>query len=357
MCQAKEMTVHSDHRTRTRLPCWLWVVAILACGSCAPVGPSRQYAGPQEMPSEMLAYYDYPKRPIEPNVAVKAQKKRYDILQIEFPSTLNVFGDENIKIDYYVGREKGVVGQAGPPNAENRVWEPDPPYEPRRPTVLMLPISGGVDFSVESFARLFVAHGINCALVHNRKVRIKGTQSAEEVEAYFRQTVLDNRQALDYLVTRADVDPNRLGCLGLSLGGIKTSLVAAVDRRIKCAVLGLAGGSMADITMHSKEHGIEEYVHELLALGVEPALIYGELKEKVRTDPLRLGPYLDARKTLLFIAGFDQVVPTWTGKQLRQAIGGPQTIYLLAGHYTSFLYLPYAQWTSLGFVKKKFGMD
>lgn len=327
--------------------------ALLLGNSCAPVGPSRQYAGPQEMPAETLAYYDYPKRPIEANVAVKAQKQRYDILQIEFPSTLNVFGDENIKIDYYVCRV-GRVHESRPISATDGGHSP--PYEPKRPTVLMLPISGGVDFSVESFARLFVAHGINCALVHNRKVRIKGTQSAEEVEAYFRQTVLDNRQALDYLVTRADVDPNRLGCLGLSLGGIKTSLVAAVDRRIQCAVLGLAGGSVADITMHSKEHGIEVYVHELLVLGVEPALIYGELKEKVRTDPLRLGPYLDARKTLLFIAGFDQVVPTWTGKQLRQAIGGPQTIYLLAGHYTSFLYLPYAQWTSLGFVKKKFGM-
>ncbi len=118
----------------------------------------------------------------------------------------------------------------------------------------------------------------------------------------------------------------------------------------------LAGGSVADITMSSKEHGIEEYVPELLALGVEPALIYGELKEEVRTDPLRLAPHLDARKTLLCIAGCDQVVPTWTGQQLRQAIGGPQTIYLRAGHYTSFLYLPYAQWQSLGFVKKKFGM-
>jgi hypothetical protein len=335
--------VHCNHRTRNRRPGWLWVLAILACGSCAPVGPSRPYAGPQEIPAEILAYYDYPKRPIEAKVTLKTQKKRYDILQIESPSTLNVFGNENIRIDYYAGRQKGEVGQASP-------------YEPRRPTVLMLPISGGVDFTVESFARLFVAHGINCALVHNRKVRIKGTQSAEEVEAYFRQTVLDNRQALDYLVTRADVDPNRLGCLGLSLGGIKTSLVAAVDRRIRCAVLGLAGGSMADITMYSKEHGIKEYVEELLALGVEPALIYGELKEKVRTDPLRLAPYLDARTTLLFIAGFDQVVPTWTGKQLRQALGGPETVYLLAGHYTSFLYLPYAQWASLGFVKKKFGM-
>ena len=58
------------------------------------------------MPSDMLAYYDYPKRPIEPNVAIKAQKKRYDILQIEFPSALNVFGNENSKIDSYVGMHK-----------------------------------------------------------------------------------------------------------------------------------------------------------------------------------------------------------------------------------------------------------
>jgi len=338
-----ERAPRSGYRPAGSLLTLLGAAALLS-SSCAPAGLSRHYTGPQDMPREMLTYYDYPKRPVRAKVAVKAQKRRYDILQVEFPSALNVFGKENIKIDYYVGREEGTPG-------------PAPAYTDRRPTVLMLPISGGVDFSVESFARLFVTHGINCALVHNRKVRIKETQSAEEVEAYFRQTVLDNRQALDYLVTRTDVDPNRLGCLGLSLGGIKASLVAAVDRRIKCAVLGLAGGSMADITMHSKEHGLEEYVHELLALGVEPALIYGELKEKVRTDPLRLGPYLDARNTLLFIAGFDQVVPTWTGQQLRQAIGDPQTIYLLAGHYTSFLYLPYAQWQSLSFVRKRFGMN
>jgi len=329
----RETMMRCKQETGSALPRLLWVLALLACGSCAPVGSSRPYAGPKEMPAAVLAYYDYPKRPIEATVKTKAQKKRYDILQIEFPSALNVFGDENIKIDYYAPKEPG-----------------------RRPTVLMLPIAGGIDFSVESFARFFVAHGINCALVHNRKVKIEETTSAEQVEAYFRQTVLDNRQVLDYLVTRPDVDPNRLGCLGLSLGGIKTSLIAAVDRRIRCAVLGLAGGSMADIALHSKEKGLEDYVRELLAMGVEPELIYGELKEKVQTDPLRLGPYLDARTTLLFLAGFDRVVPTWTGKQLREAIGGPKTIYLLAGHYTSFLYLPYAQWESLFFVKKQFHM-
>jgi len=286
------------------------------------------------MSPAMRAYYSYPQRTIEAKVEVRKQKGSYDVLRIQFPSTLNVFGDEEIKVDYYMSTRPG-----------------------RHPTVLMLPISGGVDFSVESFAWLFAPRGINCALVHNREVEIENTQSAEEVEAYFRQTVLDNRQVIDYLVTRPEVDPNRLGCLGLSLGGIKASLVAAADPRIKCAVLGLAGGSMADIALHSTEDGLKDYVDEIEAMGISGESIYCELHEKILTDPLRLGPYIDARTTLMFIAGFDRVVPTWAGKQLRNAIGGPRTIYLLAGHYTSFLYLPYAAWESLCFVKKNFDMD
>ncbi len=307
---------------------------LLLCTSCASVQPSRNYAGPWEMSCAMRAYYSYPRRPIEARVRVKKEKKRYDVLRIEFPSALNVFGDEDIKVDFYAQKAPG-----------------------RHPTVLMLPISGGVDFSVESFAWLFIRCGINCALVHNREVEIEDTKSAEQVEDYFRQTVLDNRQVLDYLVTRPDVDPNRLGCLGLSLGGIKASLVAAVDDRIKCAVLGLAGGSMADIALHSTEEGLKDYVDEIQELGVSGETIYTELLEKIRTDPLRLAPYLDARDTLMFIAAFDRVVPRWTGEQLRHAIGGPRTVYLVAGHYTSFLYLPYAQWQSLCFVRKKFNMD
>jgi hypothetical protein len=323
-------------------------LALLLGGSCAPADMDRHYAGPRSMPPAMLAYYSYAKQPIAAAVQVRKQKKGYDILRIEFPSALNVFGHENIKVDYYVRRvPAGASGEATSPRR----------YEPRQATVLMLPISGGVDFSVEGFAQLFVTQGINCAIVHNRKVEIEQTQSAAEVEAYFRQTVLDNRQVLDYLVTRPDVDPNRLGCLGLSLGGIKASLVAAVDSRIRCSVLGLAGGSMADIALHSGEPRLKKFVDDLQWAGVPADVLYTELRDKIRTDPLRLGPYLDARTTLLFIAGLDRVVPTWTGQQLRRAIGGPRTIYLLAGHYTSFLYLPYAWWESLRFVKEKLNVQ
>lgn len=321
-------------RRVTRIGFGLLLLGSMAlCVSCAPSRMAKKYAGPREMPPAMKSYYSYPPRTVEPNVVVRRHKKSYDVLRIQFPSTLNVFGDEDIKVDYYRSARPG-----------------------RHPTVLMLPISGGVDFSVESFAYVFAPRGINCALVHNRKVRIENTQSADEVESYFRQTVLDNRQVIDYLVTRPEVDPNRLGALGLSLGGIKASLVAAADPRIRCAVLGLAGGSMADIAMHSTEPGLKDYVDEIQAMGISGESVYCELHEKIRTDPLRLAPYIDARTTLMFIAGFDRVVPTWSGNQLRDAIGGPRTIYLCAGHYTSFLYLPYAIFESLGFVKKNFEM-
>src|SRR5262249_49337967 len=42
---------------------------------------------------------------------------------------------------------------------------------------------------------------------------------------------------LDYLASQPDVDPDRLGCVGLSLGGRMTMMSAAFDSRIKIAVM------------------------------------------------------------------------------------------------------------------------
>jgi dienelactone hydrolase len=46
----------------------------------------------------------------------------------------------------------------------------------------------------------------------------------------------EDRRAVDYLVTRADVDASRIGCGGLSGGGLRTIYLAALDDRIRCAV-------------------------------------------------------------------------------------------------------------------------
>ena len=45
----------------------------------------------------------------------------------------------------------------------------------------------------------------------------------------------EDQRALDYLAARPDVDPDRLGCAGLSGGGLRTVFLAGLDDRIKCA--------------------------------------------------------------------------------------------------------------------------
>ncbi len=46
----------------------------------------------------------------------------------------------------------------------------------------------------------------------------------------------EDQKALDIICAREDVDANRIGCGGLSGGGIRTVFMAGLDPRIKCAV-------------------------------------------------------------------------------------------------------------------------
>lgn len=303
---------------------------VLLC-SCAHYKCDPDYTGPSKRSTELLEYYSYPKQQIEADVEKIGEKKRYVVERIEFPSALNVLGTENIKIDFYVQKKAG-----------------------KFPTILVLPISGGIDFTVRGFVKLFASNGFNCAVVHNRHIDLDDTKTAEDVENYFRQTVLDNRQILDYLVERKEVDGDRLGCLGLSLGGIRASMIVGVDERLKCAVIGLAGGSIADINLLSDKKEIRKYMEELIEMGISSEIIYAELFDKVITDPLRLAQYVDARNVLMLTAMFDRVVPRKCCDQLWKAMGKPEVVYLLSGHYGSFLYLPYAERKSLSFFKEKF---
>ena len=46
----------------------------------------------------------------------------------------------------------------------------------------------------------------------------------------------EDQRALDVLCARPDVDADRVGCAGLSGGGLRTVMLAGLDERIKCAV-------------------------------------------------------------------------------------------------------------------------
>jgi dienelactone hydrolase len=45
----------------------------------------------------------------------------------------------------------------------------------------------------------------------------------------------EDQRAVDYLLSRSDVDPKRVGCCGLSGGGLRTVYLTGADERIRCA--------------------------------------------------------------------------------------------------------------------------
>ena len=61
----------------------------------------------------------------------------------------------------------------------------------------------------------------------------------ENLTSYF---VWDGMRSIDYLLTRMEVDPERIGCVGHSGGGTLTKFIAVADERVRCAVI-LEGGT------------------------------------------------------------------------------------------------------------------
>ena len=58
--------------------------------------------------------------------------------------------------------------------------------------------------------------------------------SSLETQIYF-----DNSRAIDYLCSRPDIDAGHIGCYGFSGGGTESAYLAALDRRIQAASVGL----------------------------------------------------------------------------------------------------------------------
>ena len=78
--------------------------------------------------------------------------------------------------------------------------------------------------------------------------------------------VYDSLRAIDYLTTRPDVDANRIGTLGLSMGSTMAWWVAALDPRVKvCVDLCCLTDYQALIESRGLDgHGIYYYVPSLL---------------------------------------------------------------------------------------------
>jgi len=167
-----------------------------------------------------------------------------------------------------------------------------------------------------------------------------------------------DRIALDWLQRQPGVDPNALGSFGISYGGIKNTILAGVDKRLKANIFGLAGAEMATILSQSNLENLAE--GRIIAMeknGWNLPEFEQDLQSKLRTEPLRFTPYIDPKTTFLILARMDHTVPRKNGELLREALREPKTMYLPTGHYSGALFTgiaiyPYIENKALAFFDK-----
>lgn len=84
--------------------------------------------------------------------------------------------------------------------------------------------------------------------------------------------IWDGMRGIDYLLTRPEVDPNRIGCAGQSGGGTLTLYLSALDDRIACAVMS-EGGTAARWPSRIREN--QRFGPADAEQNLFPAAIYG----------------------------------------------------------------------------------
>jgi len=83
--------------------------------------------------------------------------------------------------------------------------------------------------------------------------------------------VWDGIQSLQYLQSRADIDPRRIGCTGNSGGGTETSYLMALDDRIACAAPGCYLTTFRCLLDSSGPQDAEQNLAGQIAFGLDEA--------------------------------------------------------------------------------------
>jgi cephalosporin-C deacetylase-like acetyl esterase len=213
----------------------------------------------------------------------------------------------------------------------------------KHPAVIALHILGG-DFDLSRlFCRHLAQHGVAALFLKlpyygprrpaNSDVRMI-TEDPNATVANMRQGILDIRRGAAWLCAQDEVDRDRLGIFGISLGGITSALASTAEPRFGHICLMLAGGDMGKIAWESPE--VKDVRERWLARGGTKGQFYELLKQ---IDPVTYGDRVRDRKILMLNASHDEVIPKVCTESLWHAFGEPEIEWMDAGHYSAMRYI------------------
>jgi len=219
-----------------------------------------------------------------------------------------------------------------------RFWQPKDGVK-RRPAAVLLHWLGGNFDTLEIVGLRMAEQGIATLMLYMPGYgprRPKGSpalkptnQDIDTMIATMKQAVLDVRRAGDWLAARPDVEPSRIGLVGISLGAVIGSLSAGVDDHFGRSVFLIGGGDLAAIVMNgSKETATAK--ERLLKAGLTLEQLRGMWKD---VDPVTFASRVRPDEILLINAETDEVIPKECTLRLRDAMGSPEIRWFKGGHY------------------------
>ncbi len=169
----------------------------------------------------------------------------------------------------------------------------------------------------------------------------------------YRLSVVEVRQALDWAEGRRELDHARTAIVGVSFGGFVAAISMGVDRRLGAGVLVESGGNSIAInelsrTMRRRFPGppvdyaaqqrrYRAYLQEVARRGLDavtpPELFFWY-------DPLTFAADLKGRPLFLIGALQDEIIPRACVREMWQATGRGELLWLPGTHLTIWLWYP-----------------
>jgi dienelactone hydrolase len=219
-----------------------------------------------------------------------------------------------------------------------------PPGGGPHATVVVFPILAGSHIVSEGLTKALVNRGFAVTRLERKPLDLAESADPEAPARALRAALLDARRLLDWLVTRPEVDPERIATVGVSLGGILAATLLGVDARVRAGVLLMAGGGVAEILHDSSEKPVRAFrnaLREERGLEGRDAFVAALQPFTEPVDPLSYAEWIDPRSVLIVSGRFDRVVPPERTRALWEALRRPTWIHLPIGHYQFF---PFFWW-------------
>jgi uncharacterized protein len=150
--------------------------------------------------------------------------------------------------------------------------------------------------------------------------------SEGEVITFGMNEVNDLNAWYQYLITRTDIDQDRIGILGNSFGGMLAIQYAAQNKNIKALVADCAFSSLNDTVSTSVE-----YFTDLPAFPFAPLIVFwAERETGFKTEDIDTTKWIaqiSPRPVFLMQGGADVVISADSGQRLYDAAGEPKELW------------------------------